>query len=177
MTPTFFYTNDETYLSTTYYNNTTPPSYITPPPNGKPTCYISDLTSLKFCWHLLFLVCFSIVTFLPSHLKKKRTSKSITNTNINQTDQEYPDLTTTPPTPTATTQYTTAQDTQPAPTNTLPPSDIRVLRPSIIGNTNRSCDNIFFAATWNLLSILICMIPMSTFLRPKRKHIATGGET
>jgi hypothetical protein len=53
-------------------------------------------------------VYFSIATFLPSHLKKKRTSsKSINNTNINQTDQEYPDLTTTPPTPT-TTQYATA---------------------------------------------------------------------
>jgi hypothetical protein len=55
---------------------------------------ISDLTTLAFCWNLLLLVCFSIVTFLPSHLKKKRTSKSINNTNHDQTDnpQEYQQL-------------------------------------------------------------------------------------
>jgi hypothetical protein len=56
-----------------------------------------------------------------------------------------PDLTTTtPPTPT-TTQYTTAGYTS-LPLPTLSPSDIRVLPPSlsIIGNTNRCCDNMLF---------------------------------
>jgi hypothetical protein len=90
MTPPFFSTNDETYLSTTYYNNTTPPSYITPHSPMASLLVISDLTTLAFCCNLLLLVCFSIVTFLPSHLKKKRTSnKSINNTNHDQTDQEY----------------------------------------------------------------------------------------
>jgi hypothetical protein len=86
MKPTFFTSNNETHLSTAYYNNTTPPSYITPHSPISSLHVISDLTSLEFCWHLLFLVCLSIATFLPSHLKKKRTSKSINNTNHDQTD-------------------------------------------------------------------------------------------
>jgi hypothetical protein len=82
-----------------------------------------------------------------------------------------PDLTTTPPEPT-TTQYTTSGYTS-LPLPTLSQSDIRVLpSPSIIGNPNGSCSNMFFTATWNLLSILICLIPMSTFLCRKRKHIS-----
>jgi len=42
-------------------------------------------------------VCFTIATILPSHSKKKRTRQSINNKNHGQqTEQEYPDITTTP---------------------------------------------------------------------------------
>jgi hypothetical protein len=91
-TPTFFSTNDETYLSTTYYNNTPPPSYITPHSPIASLHVINDLTTLAFCWNLLLLVCFTIVTFLPSHLNKKRISKSINITNHHdhtKNPQEY----------------------------------------------------------------------------------------
>ena len=122
MKPTFFTSNDETHLSTTYYNNTTPLSYITPHSPMSSLHAISDLTTLTFSWQLLFLVIFSIATLLPSQLKKKRTRQSINNNNNHgqQTEQEYPNITTTPLPDHPKSVYTAACHTYPFPSHPLP---------------------------------------------------------
>ena len=48
---------------------------------------ISDLTTLAFCWTLLILVCFTIATYLPSHMNKKRTSRRVNHKT--HTQPEY----------------------------------------------------------------------------------------
>jgi hypothetical protein len=87
MKTTFSTSNNETYLSTTYYQNTTPPSYITPHSPMASLHDISDLTTLAFCWNLLILVCFTIATYLPSHMNKKRTSRRVNHKT--KTPPEY----------------------------------------------------------------------------------------